>query len=201
MANVINSRGIKAPSLWSLFIGLIMLILGIYVCFHPATALAALGGALGVSLIVLGVSYLAAFVGSKHFGYLALGILDIVLGIMFLANLSVMVVGLPILFALWALFAGIVQIVESVRLKDIGFYDWYIQLISGIFGLVFSVLIIYRPIFGAVAITLIMGAYIIMYGALEITEYFMRRRLFKYAKKAVAKKPVAKKKPAAKKRR
>ena len=47
----------------------------------------------------------------------------------------------------------------------------------GVLGIVFAFLILAYPVLGALTITAIMGAYILLYGLVEIAEYFYARRI------------------------
>jgi len=49
--------------------------------------------------------------------------------------------------------------------------NWGWTLTSGILGIVFAFLILTYPALGVITITALMGAYILLYGILEIAEY------------------------------
>ena len=77
---------------------------------------------------------------------------------------------LPIIFALWCLAVGVIQLSTSLNLRRIGF-PWGWTLSTGILGIVFAFLILIFPILGAVTITTIMGLYVSLYGIIAVAEY------------------------------
>ena len=54
--------------------------------------------------------------------------------------------------------------------------NWGWTLTSGILGIVFAFLILTYPALGVITITALMGAYILLYGILEIAEYATNNR-------------------------
>lgn len=164
--------------LWHLAAGIIMVLLGFYVWFNPMTSLLALALYLGVAFILIGAVYMAASFSFESGWYLFVGILDILVGVIFVTNLGVTAETLPIIFALWSLAVGGIQIVAAYHLYKAGF-NWSWALIAGIIGVIFAFLILSYPILGAIAITTLMGAYILLYGVVEILEYGLMKRLVK----------------------
>lgn len=159
-------------SFWLLLIGILMIAMGGYVWFHPANAIIALAFYLGVVFLAAGVGYLLSLFSSWSGWSLALGLLNIFVGIIFLGNLGITVASIPIMFAFWALFSGIIRAVASFQLKRAGFPGWFWALISGILGVAFAFLIMSSPLIGVLTITILMGSYMIFYGILAIAEYF-----------------------------
>jgi len=162
-------------SFWHLAGGVIMALLGIYIWFNPAVSLMALALYLGIVFIVVGAGYFMASFSFRSGWYLAVGILDILVGVVFVSNLGVSAVSLPIIFALWCMAVGVVQIVTAFQFKNTNF-PWYWSLIAGILGVLFAFLILAYPALGVYTITTLMGAYILLYGVVEIIEYFSHRK-------------------------
>ncbi len=163
-------------SIWHLVAGIIMAFLGIYVWLNPVVSLLALALYLGVAFIIVGIGYAAISFRYESGWYLLVGLLDIFVGIIFVANLGVTAASLPIIFALWCLAVGIIQIVAAYRLYRDG-YRWLWSMVAGILGVVFAFLILAYPVIGTVTITALMGAYILLYGIVEILEYMLNRKL------------------------
>lgn len=157
---------------WLLVAGIIMVIAGIYTFFQPLAALAALALILGIAFIISGVGYLGTFFSGARSGwFIALGLLNIMVGIVFVSNLRQAIVILPFLFAFWCLFAGAVQISAAVQMHKMVARLWVWPLISGIVGIIVGFLILYNPLAGAVAITILLGIYLLVSGIASILEY------------------------------
>lgn len=155
---------------WLLISGIIFVVLGFYVWLNPEEALIALALYFGIMLIFAGVGYMMIFSAEGSPWHMALGLLNVFVGIIFIANLGVTAASLPFIFAFWSLFAGIIQISAAFHLKSLN-VPWNRPLLSGILGILFAFLIISYPMIGAVSITILMGAYMIIYGTLEISEW------------------------------
>lgn len=163
--------------IWHLIAGIIMAVLGIYVWFNPVVSLVALALYLGIAFIVVGAGYLAVSFSFQSGWYLLVGLLDIFVGIIFVGNLGVTAETLPIIFAVWCLAVGALSNWPMPgQLRRDGF-DWGWSAGVGVLGIVFAFLILAYPVLGALTITAIMGAYILLYGLVEIAEYFYARRI------------------------
>lgn len=169
------TKTMYSHGIWHLIAGVLMAIIGFYVWFHPAETLLALALYLGIIFIIVGAGYFVASFTYESGWYLAVGILDILVGIIFVGNLGVTAVSLPIIFALWCLAVGAIQIVSAFQYKQMGF-PWGWSLVSGILGIIFGFVILTYPAIGAITITVLMGLYLILYGAVEIAEYGYARK-------------------------
>ena len=148
--------------IWHLIAGIIMTLLGVYVWFNP--------------FIIVGAGYIAFSFSFQSGWYLLVGLLDIFVGIIFVSNLGVTAETLPIIFAVWCLAVGIIQLANAWELRKIGL-NWGWCATAGALGVVFAFLILAFPVLGALTITAIMGAYIVLYGLVEIGEYYFLRRV------------------------
>lgn len=103
-----------------------------------------------------------------------MGLLDILVGVILVANLGVTAATLPMIFALWCLAVGVIQLVTSFQLRKIG-APWGWSLGIGILGILFAFMILIFPSIGAVTITTLMGMYIICTALLPLPNMSMRR--------------------------
>lgn len=166
-------------SVWVLISGILMVAIGVYSWFHPVAALAALALYLGVVFIVAGFSYLTAyFLGSRSGWYLALGLLDVLVGIILVSHLRQTMVALPFMFAFWCLFTGSIQISAALQMRNSPLAKmWIWPLISGIVGIIVGFWILFAPMTGAVAITLLLGVSLVVNGLAAIMEYVGTRKM------------------------
>lgn len=179
MVNVKTLETGECLSKWHVVAGAIMIMLGVYLWFNPEVTLLALALYLGVALIVIGVGYMASLANESGW-YLLAGMLDIFVGVIFVTNLGITAVSLPIIFALWCLAVGVIQIVTSYRLYKSGFH-WSWALLSGAVSVLFAFLMLAYPVLGEIAITILIGSYSIIYGIIEILEYAICRKIKIYA--------------------
>lgn len=158
-------------SLWRLCIGIIMILLGMYVCFNPIASLVALALYIGIAFIIVGSGYVITSFSFESGWDLIVGLLDIFIGLILVANLGISAASLPIIFAIWSLAVGVIQIVGAIRLYRINM-PWSWSLMIGICGIIFAFLILAYPMLGAITITAIIGIYMIIYGAFSLLEAF-----------------------------
>ena len=104
------------------------------------------------------------------------GLLDIFVGVIFVGNLGVTAASIPVIFALWCLAVGIIQVVTAYQMSKLG-ASWKWTSVAGILGILFAFLILAYPSIGAFTLTALMGLYVILYGVVEIIEYFYFRKI------------------------
>ncbi len=161
----------KKVAFWRLCIGIIMIIVGFAVWMNPIASLIALAIYAGIAFIIAGVGYIVSSFSFQSGWELLVGLLDVFVGIILVSNLGVTIVSLPIIFALWCLAVGIIQMVTSFKIKKIGL-PWGWSFLMGLLGIIFSFMILGHPIVGALTITTVIGLYIVVYGAISVAEYF-----------------------------
>lgn len=164
-------------SMWHLLAGIIMALMGVYVWFNPEVTLMALALYLGIIFIVVGIGYFTASFAYDSGWYMLVGVLDVFVGVIFVANLGVSAASMPIIFALWCLAVGIIQLVTAFQFRGSGLPVFW-PMVAGIIGILFAFLILTYPAVGAVTLTALMGTYFVLYGVVEIFEYFFNRKLF-----------------------
>lgn len=160
-----------------LVFGILMILAGIFTWFNPDTALLAMALYLGIVFLLGGVGYLSAFFAYPSGGLLALGLLDIIVGVILVTNLGVTVSSLPVLLAIWVLCVGVIQIAFSIDARSSGLIFWKWTLASGIIGVLFGFLILSHPMIGVFTISLMLGLYLILYGCLGVGEYMAWKKL------------------------
>jgi len=92
------------------------------------------------------------------------GFLDIILALILLLNISLTAITLPFVFAFYGILTGIFWIVQSLFFKRKRYKFWTVGLIAGIFSLLISILIFYRPVIAAITIVGIIGIMFMVHG-------------------------------------
>ena len=166
----------KNVGFWRLIIGIVMTLLGLYICFNPLVSIVVMALYIGVAFIFSGLAYTIASFSFKSGWDLLVGLLDIFIGLILVANIGITAISLPIILAVWSLAVGIIQIVGAFQLRKAGM-PWWWSLLAGICGMLFAFLILAYPIVGIITITTLIGLYLILYGAFSIGEFihFSRR--------------------------
>jgi uncharacterized membrane protein HdeD (DUF308 family) len=140
---------------WWMFVirGIVFILLGIYMIAEPAGSFAALGFLFGLIIFLVGVSELLRVsrertVGSRQW-HLMLGIIDVILGVVFMAHVTASMAILRIILGLWFLFKGISLFTFSRH----NITSWWLTA-GAILVFVFGLLVLFNPTFGDMTIIL-----------------------------------------------
>ena len=166
---------------WALALrGLCALIFGILALAWPEITVAVLVIFFGVFVLVSGIFSLVAAVSPIVRGervlLILLGVLGIVVGAITLSWPEITVLVLLFLIAVWALVAGILDIVAAFRQKGHGSEKWLLGL-TGALAVILGVLLLSFPIAGVLAVILIIGIFAILIGiSLFVLAFIVRSK-------------------------
>jgi len=114
--------------------------------------------------------------GEPRWGTLLVeGLLSIALAVFAVMSPGRMSVALIWTIAFWAILTGAFRIGSAIRLRKIIDHEWAMGL-WGAASIVFGLLILFRPVAGALALIWWLGAYAIVFGVLAIAVGFELRR-------------------------
>jgi len=165
---------------WALALrGLCALIFGILALAWPEITVSVLVIFFGVFVLVSGIFSLVVAVSPIVRGervlLILLGVLGIVMGAITLSWPEITVLVLLFLIAVWALVAGILDIVAAFQQKGRGSEKWLLGLI-GALAVILGVLLLSFPIAGVVAVIWLIGIYAILAAVSLFALAFIVRR-------------------------
>ena len=165
--------------------GVAAVIFGILALVWPGITLGALVLLFGAYALVDGVCALwtAATGGPAASGrrpWLVLeGVAGVAAGIATFVWPGITALALLAVVAAWALVTGVLEIVAAIRLRREIEGEW-LMVLSGVLSVVFGILLFINPAAGALAVTWLIGAYAIVFGAvllgLAMRLYRLRQR-------------------------
>jgi uncharacterized membrane protein HdeD (DUF308 family) len=164
-----------------LFLGIIFIIVGIWVLVTPASAYIALSLLFGISFLVTGILQII-YAGSNrkvlaHWGWtLAIGILELLVGVLLLANPELSMVILPLYVGFVLLFRSITALGWSFLLHKLQIKHWGWVLAVGILGLMFSFVLLWDLLLTAAIIVIITGIAFLLTGISQIILSFRLKR-------------------------
>lgn len=170
---------LKNNNILKLIIGAILSIAGFYIWFHPLDTLILVSLYLGILFILVGGVYIIEFLREREIKYITYGGINLVIGAVLVSHGAFVATTLAIILGLWIMFSSLVQLLAAFRFKQMNISFWIYPLISGILGLIFSIIILSNPSAGVLTIAIIIGTYMIMYGLIEISEFFLLQDLKK----------------------
>lgn len=170
-------QNLCSKNIWLLIISILLILSGIYVLFNPLSALIASVIFIGIFLLLIGSAYLLSFQENDSYAILALGILDIFLGLIFLTNIGITAITFPIIWAFWIMFNSIVQLAMGLELRNSPDVPYKQMIGTSIFGILFSILIFIYPVVATFTITVLLGFYLIGYGIFEFYRFINCKKL------------------------
>ena len=161
-----------------LIAGIITLVLGLIVAFHPSSSLNVIAVLIGVALLVSGLFQIIRMFsgGASHRVWLGIsGLLLIVIGVVLIRHLHLTV-------AFMGLIIGITWIVQGLSALAAGFSGeageargWWI--FFGVVSLIAGIVVTAFPTNSVTALAVLVGIWLIVQGLFEIIGAFMLRRM------------------------
>ena len=177
----LGTAGFFGRSWWVLLLrGLFAVVLGLLVFTKPVWTLGVVMMAFSLYVLVEGASNLfAAMMGWRYrddrWLLLLEGLVAIGVGIITLRTPAITAILLVFLIAAWALITGVLKIIEAVRLRrEIPGEAWL--MLGGVASVLFALVVMVRPLAGALAMVRLIGAFALILGMSEIMLSFKVRR-------------------------
>lgn len=160
----------NSSKIWLAIAGILLVALGVVCITKPAATLFTTAWVIGVFTLIAGISKLMFTFKTQAFlpnsGSRALSaVLEIIIGIIFLGNNLFLAISLPVIFAMWVLFEGVIIAVDSFDYKRVGFSGWFVILLLGICGIVLGILGLKNPDITARTLSTLIGLGVIAMGA------------------------------------
>lgn len=163
---------------WWVFVlrGILFILLGIYIFMSPVSAFLALSFMLGLVILLAGVAELLRAYQDRGSGnrgwHLFAGIIEVLLGLLLMGNLAASMDVLRITIGIYFLFRGITVLNFRALAKG---SVWVI--LGALLIIVFGVLVLANPVFGAMSIVLWTGMAFLATGILNVFMGLWMRRL------------------------
>jgi uncharacterized membrane protein HdeD (DUF308 family) len=161
----------------TLVLGVLSLILGIIVSFHPTGSLNVLAVLLGIQMILFGIFHLVRIFGrnEQHRIWMGIsGLLSVVIGVVLIRHLHVTIALIGLIIGLSWIVQGLVAIIG-------GFGDdlregngWWIAF--GVVSLIAGIVVVAAPVTSLNVMAVLLGIWFIIMGLFEIVAGFLLRR-------------------------
>ncbi len=187
MGNVISQmfgRASRAVRCWWLFLlcGLLCIAAGVVVFCNPLESYLTLSLLFGIVMLVTGVVELIVAVSSRNYFMMRSynivgGILDLIVGILLCAMPTITAALLPIFLGIWVMYHSfmLIGLFGDLNMFNVPGAGWGIA--GGVLLLILSVLIIFRPFFGAAVVVILTGVALIVIGVIMIAVSLRLRSL------------------------
>jgi uncharacterized membrane protein HdeD (DUF308 family) len=159
--------------------GGIAILFGILALARPGTTVTGLAYLFGAFVFIDGMFALAASVNvaqmkGRWWPMMLVGLAGMAIGVFTFLNPAVTAFGLIYYIAIWAVGTGILEVAAAFRLRKIIEGEWMLA-VAGLLSIAFGIMIVARPAAGLLSLVWLIGAYAIIFGALEIGLAFRLR--------------------------
>lgn len=178
----------KISKIYLALTGILLVVLGIVCVAHPGATLLSAAWLIGLLTFVSGVFTLCYGVSAQlllpNAGSVTLsGIIQLLLGIFFLANEGALAASLPIVFSVWVIFESVTVAVRAFDYRRVGFPLWWLPLLLGIGGVALGFVALRTPASTAALLSTLIGLGIIVGGVTRLLALFCLRRFEQAARR------------------
>jgi uncharacterized membrane protein HdeD (DUF308 family) len=162
----------------TVIVGIVTLILGLIVAFHPSGSLNVIAVLLGLLMIISGLFHLIRIFGSgeSHRVWLGIaGLLLIVLGVVLIRHLHLTVAIIGLLIGISWIVQGLAALAGGMAAGSGEGRGWWI--FFGIVSLIGGIVIVAVPVGSVTALAVLVGIWFIVEGIFEIIGGFRLRRM------------------------
>ncbi len=157
----------------SIFSSIALVILGLLLFFQAETTIISISYIIGAILVAIGVLSGIRFVGGLNNNNqneldIIYGIVCVVLGILIITNPTAIASAIPIVVGVIIVLNSVVKLHYSLELKESKNELWKSTMIMSVIMTVCGIILIFNPFAGAVFITKLIGALIVIYAVLDI---------------------------------
>ncbi|MDD6224624.1 MAG: DUF308 domain-containing protein [bacterium] len=163
----------------SLITSIIMLILGILLLSKPDFIISLVSAIVGVMILIPGIVSLVDYFKTKYQANLLIGVILSILGVLFIFNAKFISSILPFALGIYFVMNGIQKLQYAIELRHHQIVQSISTIITSIFIVLCGILMIVNPFGGALAITQILGIFMILYSLLNIYNATSIRRAIK----------------------
>jgi uncharacterized membrane protein HdeD (DUF308 family) len=160
--------------------GVLAILFGLTAFFWPGLTLLALILVFGVYAIMDGVmAMMTGLVSSRYSSrwwvFLLEGVISVAAGVVAILRPGLAGFVLIAVIAIWAILTGILEIAAAIRLRREITNEWMLAF-AGFLSIVLGVLLFFQPAAGGLVITLMIGAYALIFGIMLLTLGFRLRK-------------------------
>ncbi len=170
-----------------LIVGILFVIVSIVAFTSPLGSLLTLSLLFSLSLILSGLSEIIFSVVNSNqmsnWGWsLVFGIITVIVGFLLFSNPTLSLLSLSFYVGFIILFRSISAISLAIDIKKYGSRSWSGLLVLGIFGAIFSFLLLWNPLFAGMSVVILIALSFLFGGLFSIYYAFQLRELHKLSK-------------------
>lgn len=156
-----------------LIVGVLFVGVGIYMFTTPLESYVTLSVVFSLLFIFSGLSDIIFSISNRDelegWGWtLTGGIFNLIIGVILIMHPGISILTLPIYVGFIVLFKSIMAISSSLELKKYGVLDWGNLMAIGLLGVIFSILLLWNPMFAGLSVVVWTALAFIVFGIFNI---------------------------------
>ena len=176
----------------SIITSILLIFLGLFLFFQPETTISIIAYTIGGIIIISGVGTLyKSFKKNQATRFnleLTLAVITIIAGLIIVLNKEALASLLPLILGIWMTVSSTTKLQHAFTLKTMNNNSWISTLIVALLIITWGILLIFNPFKGALAITKLIGLFIMVYAILNIIEsYLLKKNIKDFTKSIVYK--------------
>ena len=152
----------KRTKLNAVLIGLALIVFGVILFAYPVTTIATVLRVIGIGLLLVGAIGIAAFFASKEetksLRSLLVGIVEVVIGLVFLANPAFIASIYPVILGIVIVLDGLGSLIAALQMKKAGAQRWSLAAVLSAVTIIMGAIILFNPFSTAVVLIKVTGA-------------------------------------------
>lgn len=152
----------------SMITSVIMGVMGVFLLLKPDFVLTTLSTIIGIIILIPGIISLIDYFKTKYMPNLVIGVIAGILGLVFIFNPTFISSILPFVLGIYFIINGLSRLQYVFEMKKNKVPQYVSSFISSILILVCGILLIINPFSGAMAITQVIGIFMVIYAVLDI---------------------------------
>ncbi len=159
---------LKKIFITSMVTSIIMIVMGVFLLMKPDFVLTTLSTIIGIIVLIPGIISLVDYFKTKYMPNLVIGVIASILGLIFIFNPKFISSILPFVLGIYFIINGLSKLQYAIEMKKNKVPEYAPSFISSILILGCGVLLIINPFSGAMAMTQVIGIFMIIYASLDI---------------------------------
>lgn len=161
-------NGVNKIFATSVIQSIIMLILGLLLLVKPDFIISIVSTIIGLVILVPGIISLIDYFKNNYNANLVIGVVACIIGVIFIFNSKFVSSILPFMLGIYFVISGITKLQYAVELRKNKVINYMTSTITSILILMCGILLIINPFGGALAITQLLGIFMLIYAGLDI---------------------------------
>lgn len=174
-------KKIKKTFNLSLLSSIIFVIVGLFLFIKPDTTISIISYVTGGILLFMGLfniyKYFSSYSNLNLFSFdLSYGVLLFIAGLFLIIDTNIFSKVINIILGIWIIINSVIKFQYALVLKKVNNNDWTYTVLVSLLSFIWGIVLIINPLKSALALTQIIGIFIIVYAVLDIIDNFIIRK-------------------------